>query len=175
MPPKKSYVTVNPRIKSLAQAMEIPINAVRAATEEADKVFRAQEIKIFSTEGASRGTPWPDLSEGYEKWKKKHYPGRKILQLTGQMRDAFTLEKDDRHVAEFFKVDSWVIRLGAQGPYYWDYHYKGGAIAGRPPQRNMLASDRESMMAMRKRVLETLRPYVQQQVRIIFQAGSFRG
>ena len=170
----KCEVFFKQRVKTLAQAMKIPINAIKTAATETDKVFRGREIAIFASEGAARGTPWDALSDSYAAWKKKAYPGRKILQLTGLMRAAYTQRDSPHHVVEYFKVGSWTIRLGVQGPVHWDYHFKGGPVPGRPPRRTALASDRESMLQMRARAANAITPYLLQQVRIIMQSESIR-
>lgn len=42
----------------------------------------------FETEGAFAGQPWPRLSPGYAAWKAAVFPGKQILQATGQMKQA---------------------------------------------------------------------------------------
>ncbi|MDQ3168423.1 MAG: hypothetical protein M3P94_07220 [Chloroflexota bacterium] len=37
-------------------------------------------------ETAPDGTPWPALSDDYEEWKDKFYPGQLMSHLTGEMR-----------------------------------------------------------------------------------------
>lgn len=41
----------------------------------------------FESEGQSgRGGRWPNLEPPYEAWKARHYPGRKILERTGELK-----------------------------------------------------------------------------------------
>ena len=41
----------------------------------------------FDQEGRlADGRKWRALSPGYARWKQRHYPGRKILELTGRLR-----------------------------------------------------------------------------------------
>lgn len=166
----KSTVRVK-RVQTLAQALELQPNAVAHAATEADKVFRARESSIFSSEGAASGHIWPALSKDYEKWKNKHYPGRKILQLHGSLRKAATEQNDPDHIVDYFKVGKWSIRLGVRGPLHWRWHNDGGYVEGRPPRRHWIADDRESLMAMRARVSLTLQPYVKRQLTIILRSG----
>lgn len=45
----------------------------------------------FGTEGANGlGTRWTALSEPYATWKARHYPGKPILEATGDMRRSMT-------------------------------------------------------------------------------------
>jgi len=44
----------------------------------------------FETEGGYAGSGWEPLSDKYAAWKEKHYPGKPILQLTGQLKKSFT-------------------------------------------------------------------------------------
>jgi hypothetical protein len=41
----------------------------------------------FATEGDAVGG-WPDLSPGYAAWKARHFPGRKILELTRRLQNS---------------------------------------------------------------------------------------
>jgi hypothetical protein len=41
----------------------------------------------FATEGDLVGG-WPDLNPGYAAWKARHFPGRKILELTRRLRNS---------------------------------------------------------------------------------------
>lgn len=48
--------------------------------------FYAEEEKVFDAEGAYGGRPrWAPLSERYSRWKERHFPGAKILHLTGAL------------------------------------------------------------------------------------------
>jgi len=51
-------------------------------------LFRKHESRHFATEGQSTGQKFPGLSFNYWKWKRRNFPGRPILQLTGTLRDA---------------------------------------------------------------------------------------
>ena len=52
--------------------------------------FHRIEGEQFDTEGARAGTRWAPLSLAYEAWKRKHFPGRQLLVLTGRMWGVFT-------------------------------------------------------------------------------------
>ena len=56
----------------------------------ADNFFEAEE-QVFAREGAYDGAPaWKPLSPKYEEWKRRHYPGARIMHLTGRFEDAMT-------------------------------------------------------------------------------------
>lgn len=177
---QKGRVRVNDRVKTLAEAVRLSVTSVSHATIEVDKVFRRRELEIFASEGAARGTPWPELSDnppgrGYASWKKKNYPGKKILQLTGKLREAFVQKESPQHEASYYNGPrGWIMRFGAFGPWHWQYHYEGGSIVGRPPVRNMLASDAESIRQMRSEAITVLRPYVKRVVTAYLSGGVLR-
>ncbi len=53
--------------------------------------FHRIESEQFDSQGSRAGHPWAPLSPTYEAWKAKHFPGRSILQLTGQMWGEFAV------------------------------------------------------------------------------------
>jgi len=52
--------------------------------------FISIEKKQFETEGGRGGLRWVPLSPSYAEWKMKHYPGKTILDLTGELRRQMT-------------------------------------------------------------------------------------
>jgi len=90
--------TVNPRLKSLDEAMRLQVPELKTMTGQVDYRFRENEKALFRSQGASGGNPWPPLSEKYRKWKKKAFPGRKIMALTGKTRKSLTT-KGAGHIA----------------------------------------------------------------------------
>ena len=44
---------------------------------------------VFETEGQIIGENWAPLSEQYQEWKTKNYPGRGILERTSKLRQGF--------------------------------------------------------------------------------------
>lgn len=157
---------LNPRVRTLEQALELSLPAVKDAAEIADSIYRKQEIDIFATEGAIGGPRWVPLSRKYARWKAKRYPGRKILTLTGDMRDAFTLRASANHVVNVYRVSGWRIQLGAQGPRHWGYHSKGGRISGRPPIRDQQQRREEQALALTRAVSRGLVPHVLRNLRL---------
>jgi phage gpG-like protein len=52
--------------------------------------FYALVGRQFATEGTEGGTAWPELTAGYAVWKERHYPGKPILQRTGELMASLT-------------------------------------------------------------------------------------
>lgn len=48
--------------------------------------------KPFVSRGGVYGAVWPALSPGYAEWKARHYPGRRIEILTGEMQASFAFD-----------------------------------------------------------------------------------
>jgi len=123
---------LNPRVRQLDTLFDLTKRVATDAMTAVDKVFRAHEKSLFATEGASGGAKWQELSEDYKKWKDRHFPGRNILTLEGEMRDAFSKKGGD-HIAEVFKVGKWTIRVGAQGEKGFWHGTGAGNLPVRPP------------------------------------------
>jgi len=152
---------LNPRVRNLAQALELSAAAVRDAATVADSVYKVQERTIFSSEGPG----WKALSPRYRKWKSKKFPGRKILTLTGRMRDAFATASPDHFVFRY-RVTKWRIQLGAQGPHWWKYHAEGGRIPGRPPVRNPQLRSEAMRRQLGEAVARGLVPHIMRDLRL---------
>ena len=89
---------MNPVIKTLAQALDLQTAEVKRIAIQVDFAFRKHESKSFKSQGAASGGKWSKLSPAYAKWKKRAFPGRKILSLTGGLRKSLT-SKGPQHVA----------------------------------------------------------------------------
>ena len=166
-----SSVNVNPRLRTLSEALELRKEDVEAALDVADSVYRDQEKTIFSSEGSSGGESWTPLSPNYEKWKKKAFPGRKILALSGAMRTAFS-SSGAGHIAYVFKSSSWRIVMGATGPAYWKYHAEGGFVRGRPPKRDPQTRSSKDRSKLVEAVERGLLPRVMRGLRISVRVGA---
>jgi phage gpG-like protein len=77
-------------------------------------VFYAMERRQFQTEGEEGGKPWPQLSEPYARWKQVHYPGRPILQRTGDLMRSLTSQHDPNAV---YNPQPRTLTLGTRLPY----------------------------------------------------------
>lgn len=66
--------------------------------------FYQMEKKVFAAEGAfSDLQKWDTLSEYYYNWKQKHFPGTKILHLTGALESSLTERGAKGNITEVSK------------------------------------------------------------------------
>ena len=77
--------------------------------------------KIWSREFRLEGawSRWKPLSPAYRAWKSKHHPGKKILELTGDLKDSMT-----RRPFGIDVIDRNVMVIGTQVEYA-TYHQHG--------------------------------------------------
>lgn len=109
-------------------ALDIQPPELKKMAELCDVAFLAHEKKLFASEGASGGERWNPLSEQYRRWKKRHYPGRKILSLTGKLRKSLTqMEKTNPdHIGYGAFEPLPTINLGTSDKKA-AWHYEGNA------------------------------------------------
>lgn len=100
----------------------------------------------FDTEGAYASGGWAQLTPEYAAWKALHYPGKGILQATGQLRQAAS--KPRRVVTP----RSLTLIIDDSGPHHGPilrYHQTGtGKMPARPlifGDENMPAEAREEL------------------------------
>lgn len=60
------------------------------AFRDLKNAFVRYQREEFKTQGAHGGHAWAALSPKYLAWKRKHFPGRRILELTGGLRKTLT-------------------------------------------------------------------------------------
>lgn len=69
--------------------------------EEIAANFYEMEKEVFKSEGAADGLrQYASLSDKYDEWKKKHYPGMKILHLTGELEESMTQKGATGNITE---------------------------------------------------------------------------
>lgn len=90
--------------------------------------FYAQEKAQFQTEGKEGGGQWKELSPAYAGWKEAHFPGKQILQRTGDLYSSLTSPNDPNAVR---REERKTLTLGSRVPYAM-YHQTG---TGRMPAR----------------------------------------
>ena len=93
--------------------------------------FRKTEERIFNGQGAyGSRSRWVALSPKYKEWKDRYYPGKPILQMTGNLKASLT-KKSPNHI-EIITKNS--ITLGSNDPKF-KWHQKGttSGIPARPP------------------------------------------
>jgi phage gpG-like protein len=82
--------------------------------------FRQIEKRQFDSEGEYGSGGWKPLSPNYAAWKSKFYPGRKILELSGLLRESVT----DGNPWTIREIQPLKLRLGTKINYAI-YHQKG--------------------------------------------------
>ncbi len=90
--------TVNPRIRTLPQLMKLDQRDMGTMLGIVDLEFTRNEKRLFSTEGTSGGRAWKPLSTAYARAKARAFPGRKIMQRTGKLRQGLTQQSHADHV-----------------------------------------------------------------------------
>jgi phage gpG-like protein len=76
--------------------------------------FYALEKRQFETAGAAGGEAWKELSAEYAGWKEAHYPGKAILQRTGDLERSLT----NPHDANAVRIEErQTLTLGSRIPY----------------------------------------------------------
>lgn len=116
--------------RKLTQALDTlakDISDWRPVWEELEQVFYQIEEQQFKEEG--RSNTWTPLSAGYARWKKVRYPGKKILERTGELRRSLT----GRGGSPIRELTPDSLTLGTSLPYA-RYHQRGGSrLPSRPP------------------------------------------
>lgn len=103
------------------------VGDARAVWEVLADRFASLNRRQFATEGAhGGGVPWQALSPDYAEWKERHYPGKPILERTGDLLTSLTVRPFGVEV-----IEREFMVLGS-GVEYAPYHQSGG---DRLPQR----------------------------------------
>ncbi len=76
--------------------------------------FHEQVRDQFKTEGEEGGQRWQELSAEYAGWKEAHFPGKPILQRTGDLEKSLTSAKDPNAV---YVAARKTLTLGSKVPY----------------------------------------------------------
>ncbi len=166
--------------------MRLTNAAIQDGAVVVDVIFRKLEKALWASAGASGGEPWAPLNPRYRRWKelqraadrasgrKKRSKGRldlmslEILVQYGGMRAAFSTEGPG-HVAEgFLTATGGKIRVGAQGPKYYVYHYTGTpTMPARPPIMLTDAQKSEIKAGVRRALL----PHAMAALRAALRSG----
>jgi hypothetical protein len=123
---------------------DLDLNAMKIAGAQIVQNFHEIEIQLFQSEGANgmHGV-WPALSEKYQEWKDRHFPGMPIMILTTLLMRSLT-EQTTGTIAHVSKVgQSWRLKFGTdvKSPAGFDYpllHQKGGDIKGKTKTRRTI-------------------------------------
>lgn len=185
----KASVFVNPRIKTLGQAVRTDAQFMSQVRVRVDEEFRANEKRLFSSEGNSGGPRWAPLSPEYAKRKaglrrrdlrqsrlqrglgfrrRITIAGRTILVLGGSMRDSFTQPSSRNHIS---RVVGRTIELGSSDPLA-HYHFAG---EGRLPRRDPIQHTDEQKRGYLKTVAAEFVKRIEAVTRSLGRADTARG
>jgi phage gpG-like protein len=125
--------------------------------------FYAQEKAQFKSEGAEGGERWQELTPEYAGWKAVRFPGRPILQRTGDLVKSLTSGNDPNAVRV---RERKTLTLGSKIPYAI-YHQS-------PKPRKRLPRRPEIMLteAFKRGVMHHMHDYL---VQMATQMGFRRG
>jgi len=100
------------------------------ALEDIADDFLKLEATQFATEGKTGSGGWKALSPDYAAWKATNYPGAKILERDGWLRDSLTVKDAPFQIREITATEAV---LGTNVPY-GIYHQLGTRkMPARPP------------------------------------------
>ena len=75
------------------EALADDVDNMRDPLERVLRSLRAIEVEQFAKEGAAAGNAkWAPLSPAYKRWKDRHYPGKPIMQRTGELHRDLTTD-----------------------------------------------------------------------------------
>jgi phage gpG-like protein len=112
--------------------------------------FANEYKEIIDANWGTRGkvmmrSGWPKLAASTLKYKRKKYPGKRILERTGELRDrALTPKAVARNQKLYLEWDL---------PTYWKYHQQPGAKGSKIPQRAFLWYENNTLPKQALRVL----------------------
>lgn len=95
------------------------VEDARPAWEVLAERFRNNELRQFRTEGQHASGGWAPLSADYAAWKARHYPGKPILERTGDLKRSLTERPFGVEVLE-----PGFMLVGSAVPY-GEYHQQG--------------------------------------------------
>jgi phage gpG-like protein len=107
--------------------------------------FYALEKDQFKSEGAEGGEQWQELSEAYAGWKEVHYPGKPILQRSGDLYNSLTSANDPNAV---MIAERRALTLGSKVPYAI-YHQSPAPRKRLPRRPEIMITDKFRSDAMR--------------------------
>lgn len=118
------------------------------------------EKEVFQSEGSANPSGgWKPLSEQYKRWKDKHYPGRRILERTGELEKVMTT-KGASGASRDITAQQMVLRFRRAAEKNPDRdlastHHTGGK-GGRPPRRRVL----EPSEKLKRRWVQIIREHL---------------
>ena len=104
--------------------------------------FYAQEKAQFASEGSEAGNKWQELTPEYEKWKAAHFPGKQILQRTGDLEKSMTSPTDPNAV---LIEERKTLTLGSRVSYAI-YHQRGTRKMPARPEIELTEAFKRTVM-----------------------------
>jgi phage gpG-like protein len=125
------------------------VEDLRPAYDAIADLVVAENRRNFDTEGGHASGGWAPLSPKYAAWKARHYPGKPILELTGDLRDDLTERPMGVEV-----IEPQTIRLGST-LRYGGYHQAGSGILPRRRPVEFTEAARRDMTKILQRFIIT--------------------
>jgi phage gpG-like protein len=129
--------------------------------------FYALEQRQFATAGAAGGASWPALSPEYSAWKEMRFPGKPILERTGDLMSSLT---DPNHPQTVRIEERKTLTLGTRVPYA--IYHQSTAPRTRLPRRPEIMLTEEFKRTVMHHVQQYL---VQMATKLGFRTGSGTG
>jgi phage gpG-like protein len=130
------------------EKMDLAMNDMRPMFKETlAPLFYRFEKEAFDSEGATSGAGrWAELRPGYAMQKAKRYPGRLILDATGDLRRSLTTPNAR---GSRLQITEQEVSIGTDIPYA-GYHMTGTSnMAARPPVALTSIQEAEIARALR--------------------------
>lgn len=126
-----------PETKAMLGRVKRVLNDMRPAlTSAGEYLLQVFSVEAFESEGSIYGRPWPRLQPAYSLLKSQRYPGRGILERTGELRKGFRLSVGATHA------------LIANAVPHGKYHQLGQGV----PQRIIVALEKRQRDGVETRV-----------------------
>lgn len=95
-------------------------------------LFEDSFAKQFERRGAGPVVgPWSPLQPSYAAWKAKHYPGKPLLERSGNLKEGLTAKSGTHTVRDY---SASMLNFGTTGVPYASFHQTGTAyMPSRPP------------------------------------------
>lgn len=110
------------------------------AFEEMAEDFYGRQRSVFNAQGSYEGlSRWKRLSPKYAEWKNRHFPGRKILVLTGRLKSSLTTDSGEGSIKLISEKEMSIGSYLPVGRKRWNLamlHQLGTRkMPARPPMR----------------------------------------
>lgn len=103
--------------------------------------FHQIEVEQFDSEGSASGARWSPLSPVYSEYKEIQFPGKPILQATGDLRDSLT---DTEALGAVVRPSPHELIVGSSVPYAI-FHQRGTRRMPRRPPINFNETQRRRL------------------------------